>query len=164
LALLEGAKYLYLREIGEPRDNSLRLVVQEARVNYGTDLSAEEGNGALPREFREAGISKNAYPIESADDCKTFELYWRKYSAYLVTEECVGSSGKYEDEVYTGKLLRHYDKSHFLNHLGRDTGGHCEPLRHYKLVCLNHLIDVAAAGAPEVRVISADAQPSASIH
>jgi hypothetical protein len=30
---LDSAKYLYLRELSEPRDNSLRLVVQEAVVN-----------------------------------------------------------------------------------------------------------------------------------
>jgi hypothetical protein len=28
--LLDSAKYLYLRELTEPRDNSLRVVVQEA--------------------------------------------------------------------------------------------------------------------------------------
>jgi len=30
---LDSAKYLYLRELSEPRDNSLRLVIQEAVVN-----------------------------------------------------------------------------------------------------------------------------------
>jgi len=30
---LNSANYLYLRELSEPRDNSLRLVVQEAVVN-----------------------------------------------------------------------------------------------------------------------------------
>jgi len=30
---LDSAEYLYLRELSEPRDNSLRLVVQEAVVN-----------------------------------------------------------------------------------------------------------------------------------
>jgi hypothetical protein len=33
LALLDSAEYLYLRELSEPRDNSLQLVVQEAVVN-----------------------------------------------------------------------------------------------------------------------------------
>jgi hypothetical protein len=73
--------------------------------------------------------------------------------AYLVTEECVGSCGNYADEIFTGKLFRVYTKSHFLNHLARDTGGHTDALLHYKLICLNHLIDVAAYVPPEVRVI-----------
>jgi hypothetical protein len=78
--------------------------------------------------------------------------------AYLVTEECVGSAGKYDDEVYTGKLLRYYEKSHFLNHLGKDTGGHFQYLKHYKLVCLNHLIDVASEEPPEVRAVEPSGQ------
>jgi hypothetical protein len=71
----------------------------------------------------------------------------------LVTEECVGSCGLYDDEVFTGRLFRVYTKSHFLEHLARDTGGHTEEILHYKLTCLNHLIDVAAYGPPEVKHI-----------
>ena len=71
-------------------------------------------------------------------------------AAYLVTEECVGSCGSYDDETFSGKLFRVYTKSHFLEHLGRDTGAHTEPVVHYKLTCLNHLIDVAAYAPPEV--------------
>ena len=33
LEQLNSAKYLYLRDLSEPRDNSLRLVVEEAIVN-----------------------------------------------------------------------------------------------------------------------------------
>jgi hypothetical protein len=33
LESLNSAKYLYLRDLSEPRDNSLRLVVQEAVAN-----------------------------------------------------------------------------------------------------------------------------------
>ena len=68
--------------------------------------------------------------------------------AYPVTEECVGSGGQDADEIYTGKLCRVYTKSHFLQHLSRDTGGHTEAILHYKLICLNHLIDVAAYAPP----------------
>lgn len=62
-------------------------------------------------------------------------------------------AGEYSDEVYTGKLLRHYAKSHFLDHLGLDTGGHMNLLRHYKVICLNHLIDVASENPPEIELV-----------
>jgi hypothetical protein len=151
--LLENAKYLYLRTIAEPRDNSLLLVVQESAVNQVRDLPEQNRDGSPAQALRETRALMNTlHPIESTNDCRTFELYWKRYAAYLVTEECVGSSGKYEDEVYTGRLLRRYEKSHFLNHLANDTGGHFQPLKHYKLVCLNHLVDVAAEDAPEVRL------------
>ena len=147
LESLNAAKYLYLRELSEPRDNSLRLIVEEAILNRSGIVHSD-----LPEL---ANILKGASPIESVAGCKTFELYWKSYAAYLVTEELVGSSaiGGYEDEAFSGKLLRTYTKSHFLDHLARDTGGHFEPLQHYKLICLNHIIDVAAYAPPEVRVI-----------
>ncbi len=98
---------------------------------------------------------KDGWLIESTEGCRTFELSWKCYVAYLVTEECVGSCGTYDDETYTGKLFRVYSESHFLNHLARDTGSHTEPVQHYKLTCLNHLIDVAAYAPPEIRLIEA---------
>ena len=148
LGSLDSAKYLYLRELSEPRDNSLRLVVQEAVVNPS---GLVQSHPDLP-ELEE--ILKGGSPIESTGDCRSFELTWKHYVAYLVTEECVGSSGRYDDEVFSGKLFRVYTKSHFLEHLARDTGGHTETIVHYKLTCLNHLIDVAAYTAPEVKQVA----------
>jgi hypothetical protein len=143
---LDSAKYLYLRELSEPRDNSLRLVVQEAVVN--PTGSVRSSHPELP-ELEE--ILRGTSPIESTDACQTFELTWKRYVAYLVTEECVGSGGQDADEIYTGNVCRVYTKSHFLEHLSRDTGGHTEAILHYKLICLNHLIDVAAYAPPEIK-------------
>ena len=64
-----------------------------------------------------------------------------------------GSCGKYDDESFSGKLLRVYSRSHFLEHLGRDTGSHTEPVQHYKIICLNHLVDVAAYEPPDIQVL-----------
>src|SRR5450755_2035939 len=41
-----------------------------------------------------AAIRKDASPIESVEGCRVFELYWRRYVAYLVTEELVGSNSE----------------------------------------------------------------------
>jgi hypothetical protein len=144
---LNSAKHLYLRELSEPRDNSLRLVVQEAIAN---SHGVVQPHPELPELEK---VLRGSSPIESTDPCRIFELTWERYVAYLVTEECVGSCGQDSDEIYTGKLVRVYTKSHFLEHLGRDTGGHVEPVLHFKLTCLNHLIDVAAYAAPQVKQI-----------
>lgn len=104
---LNSAKYLYLRELSEPQDNSLRLVVEEAVVNPAG--STRSSHPELP-ELEE--ILKGSSPIESTDGCRTFELMWKRYVAYLVTEECGGSCGQDADEIYTGNLLRVYTKSH----------------------------------------------------
>src|SRR5260370_18489154 len=100
---LNSVPYLYLRELSEPRDNSLKLVVEEAIVNR---------SGAGRPELLElpelTALRKDASPIESVPGCKGFELYCRRYAAYLVTEELVGSNAEngYGDERYTGGLLR----------------------------------------------------------
>ena len=151
LDFLDSAKYLYLRELSEPQDNSLRLVVQEAVVNP---------TGLVRSHPELEEISKDSFPIESTEICRSFELTWKQYVAYLVTEESVGSCGSYDDEIFSGNLLRVYTKSHFLKHLARDTGGHTEAILHYKLTCLNHLIDVAAYSPPQVKQLG----PTWSMH
>jgi hypothetical protein len=150
---LNSVKYLFLRELSEPRDNSLRLIVEEAVDNRSAPPSTRSDIPGL------AEILKESWPIESVEGCKTFELSWARYAAYLVTEELIGSGGSYDDEVYTGRLLRVYTKSHFLDYLSRDTGGHTEPVQHYKLICLNHLIDVGSYAPPDIRLMGS-ASPS----
>ena len=147
VSLLNKAPYLFLRDIDEPEENSLRLVVEEAIADHTQTVSTPDPTSPF------AEILKGASPVKAVEGCRRFELQWSRYVAYLVTEETVGSSGSYEDEVYTGKLFRVYTKSHFLDYLSRDTGGHFEPILHYKLICQNHLIDVAAYGPPEVRLL-----------
>jgi hypothetical protein len=149
LSLLNQAKYLLLRHISEPEENSLRLVVEEAIVDRTETISTPDPASPF------AEILKGASPVKSVEGCRRFELLWGRYVAYLVTEEGAGSAGGDEDEVYTGKLFRVYTKSHFLDHLSRDTGGHSEPILHYKLICENHLIDVASYSPPEVRLSEA---------
>jgi len=154
LVLLEKVKHLYLRGLSEPTDNSLLLVVEEAIINRSRNLH-READSRLSSVLRETGILESAYPIESTETCRAFKLYWKRYAAYLVTEELVGSNGKgYDDEVYKGRLLRKYTSSHFLDHLARNTGGHLSPVQHYKLICLNHLIDVAAYEPPEIELLT----------
>jgi hypothetical protein len=140
--LLNAVSCLYLREISEPRpgSNTLRIVVDEAK----RPSLATTGDTKKVAQWA---------PIQPTEGCKAFELYWKHYFAYLVTEECSGSCGKYEDETYTGKILREYSRSHFRDHLARDTGGHFAPLRHYKLICLDHLIDIASPEPPAVSIV-----------
>jgi hypothetical protein len=148
VSLLNEAKYLFLRDISEPEENSLRLVVEEAIADHTRTIPAPDPTSPFSE------IRKGASPIKVVEGRRRFELQWGRYVAYLVTEEVVGSGGSYEDEVYTGKLFREYTKSHFLDLLARDTGGHLEPISHYKLICQNHLIDVASYNPPEVRLLA----------
>lgn len=139
-----------LREISEPDKrafNSLRIVVEEAIVNKAAVVVSDRPELA--------NILAGAHPIESVEGCRKFQLSWPHYLAYLVTEELVGSNALngYSDEVYTGKILRVYSKSHFLDHMMRDTGGHIQDILHFKLICLNHLIDVVSYHPPDVKIL-----------
>src|ERR1700722_10097086 len=148
---LNSVRYVRLHEISEPDKsafNSLRIVVDEAIVNMAAV--------AVSDRPELAALLAGAHPIESVEGGKTIQLSWKHYLAYLVTEELVGSNAPngYADEVYTGKILRIYTKSHFLDHIMRDTGGHIQEVLHYKLICLDHLIDVVSYHPPEVKVLS----------
>jgi hypothetical protein len=153
---LDSVQYLYLRVLLEPRDNALRIVVQEAICNREKPVKSDPDVSPELNALR-----SGAFPIESTANCKTFMVEWKHYVAYLVTEECVGSCGSYDDEIYTGRLFRTYTQSHFLDHLAHDTGGHFEPLEHHKLICLNHLIDVVATKPPTISIIDVVDAPAA---
>lgn len=146
-AVINSVRYLYLRGLSEPRDNSLRIEVQEAIENRAKaaplGILGSEGNF----------FPGNSWPSESTDSCRAFVLHWSRYVAYLVTEEGAASCGKCDDEVFTGNLFRQYQKSHMLDHVSRDTGGHFEPLQHYKILCLNHLIDIVSTKPPEIEIV-----------
>src|SRR5215469_14711603 len=124
ISKLNSVQYLYLRHLSEPRDNSLRVIVEEAVRDR---LGVFEPHPELATAPELADILRDASPIESIEGCRTFELYWKRYVAYLVTEEGVGSCGSDDDEACTGRLLRHYSKSHFLDHLAHDTVVTCSP-------------------------------------
>jgi hypothetical protein len=154
---LNAVRYIDLLEISEPNKrvfNALRIVVEEAIVNKTAVVT-------LSDRPELASVLAGAHPIESVEGCKTFSLSWKHYLAYLVTEELVGSNARngYADEAYTGRILRVYTKSHFLNHVMRDTGGHIQEVMHYKLICLNHLIDVVSYYPPDVKVLAGGEEP-----
>ncbi len=147
---LNQVKYLYLNQISEPRDNSVRIVVDEAT---DVPMNAGEKKSMVDLHPEIAKIARGARAIKSTNECRRFELLWDRYIAYLVTEEAAGSMGHYEDEISEGGLFSVFRKSHFLDHLSRDTGGHTKPILHFKITCLNHLIDVASYEPPEIRLL-----------
>src|SRR5882757_2456776 len=71
---LDSVAYLYLRELSEPRDNSLRLVIDEAVTQESDSVRAE---GLDLPELAE--ILKDAKTIETIESCLTFELTWEHY-------------------------------------------------------------------------------------
>lgn len=140
LAEIESCEHLYLGAISEPRDNSLRLLVEEA-VTLPDEDAIE-----LP------GVTLSGRPIRSSEHTGLFELVWDNYVAYSVVNESYASHDQLE--VYSGRLFRVFSKSRFLDYLSHATFATAEypgPIQHCELVCLNHVIDVASTSEPHIR-------------
>jgi hypothetical protein len=153
LAEVDACQYLFLGEIGEPRANSLRLVVHEARAS----------RHAVPIEIAETQLGEG-HPVESDDSCSVFEILWQSYVAYQVTNESF-AHGEGSDSVWSGRTVRLYTKSHFLEYVLRETFANDENpgpghLLHFCLICSDHIIDVVVTEAPLVRRI----WPKLSVH
>ena len=141
---IDSCKYLYLREIGEPRDNQLRVVVEEA----GTDPS--------PQSRTIAGVAfTELHTIESNENSRLFEIIWEHYIAYNAMNESYARVDDY-DVAQSGKLMKIYSKSHFLDYLvlaSIASEDHPGPFIHYGLICLNHVIDVACPNPPTISLL-----------
>ena len=137
---INSCKYLYLHELGEPRDNSLRLVIHSARTEpLGTGVE-----GLRPQASTWA-------PIIPTKDSHRFELTWPNYVAYAVRDESFAQSSL--NEIFSGHLARVYKKSDFLAYVEKATFAGPDypgPLTHVSILCLNHIIDVVAVGLPAV--------------
>jgi len=147
VALLNAAACLYLRALGEPRDNSLRLVVQEA-------IAGPAGGSArikeLPKNLRT--LLGDARPIISNATCHSYELSWPSYIAYAVRNESYATVD--DAKTYEGNWLRRYSTSPFLEFVDQSTWAdpkHPGPFVHYAVITLNHVVDIASLEAPVVR-------------
>ncbi len=141
LAELDTCASLYLREISEPKQNTLRLLIEEAEVMpeevairfAGTDL----GKGHL---------------VRSTASSRLFEIVWDNYVAYSVTNESFATPS--ESEEFSGRFARSYSKSHFLDYISHATFASNEypgALQHVGIVSEEHIIDVISTEPPRVR-------------
>ena len=142
--LIDTCKWIYLQEIGEPEDNSLRLVIDEAKAD-----GPPEDIEVLPGK-----VISGTRAIESDSTCRTFELFWPWYVSYSVRNESFCTLDK--EEVCEGRLFCLYSKSHFLDYVARATFASADypgPLRHWGINCLNHIVDVVSTIEPQVREV-----------
>jgi hypothetical protein len=140
-AEIDSCYSLFLREISEPKENSLRLLLEEAFV--------------LPEEVTIAvGGTEitGGHPIRSIEGSRLFEIVWDFYVAYSVRNESYVNHD--QSEVFSGRFARFYSKSHFLDYVSRATFActeHPGPLQHIGFVAECHIIDVVSTGPPRVR-------------
>jgi hypothetical protein len=139
---IDDCRWIYLRELGEPEENALRLVIEEAKAD-----GPPEDIEVLPGK-----VISGTLAIESDDSCRVFELVWPTYVCYSVRNESFCTMDK--AEAWEGRLFCLYSKSHFLDYVSRATFASADypgPLRHWGVNCLNHIIDVVSVSEPKVR-------------
>lgn len=142
---VNNSEYLYLRNISEPADNKLRLLVQQAEPAAAI---SKEVHGVLLSDVR---------PIQSTEDSTLFEISWDSYIAYSVRNESYCTKDEYET-IESGTLARIYSRSKFLDYIAAATFASPDypgEFHHVGIICLNHVIDVISTQVPVVRVISA---------
>jgi hypothetical protein len=135
--------YLYLTEIGEPKDNVLRLVIEEARAS-GEPEDMKIGDVTLP----------GARSIVSDEYCYAYEVLFGNYVAYSVRNESY--VGQDESEEYTGRLFCVYSKSRFLDYVRLATFASDDypgKLNHHGINCLNHIVDIISVEEPRIDIL-----------
>ena len=153
---LNECKWLFRREISEPEDNSLRLLIEEAR------------SGDVPEDITINNVTlQGLRKVEHDSSCRIFEVTWESYISYCVVNESYASVDK--PGTYTGQKVRVYSESPFLEYVHSATFASADypgPYKHVAVLCENHIIEVAATVEPRVRLVKPgrpravkDAQP-----
>ena len=147
---LRACKYLYMHAISEPEENSVRVVLQEAKVS-GPPTPEQLAAEIVP-ELRKLLAESKA--IVHGPGCRVFELVWPSYIGYSVENEIYGSPEPRES-VGEGRLIVEYTKSVYLSYLSKATFASPDypgPFKHWALHCLNHIVNVASVQEPSITV------------
>lgn len=140
---LDSCQWLFLRELSEPDQNSLRLLIEEAR-------SADVSEDVLIGNVTMQGLRK----IDHDDSCRVFEVIWETYISYSVLNESYANAAK--PGTYTGRRIRHYSASPFLEYVRTATlasATYPGPFQHISVLCESHIIEVASTVEPRVRLV-----------
>jgi hypothetical protein len=143
--IIDSCYTIFVREISEPEENVFRLVLQEAEESSET-VSHKIGGTVI----------ENLHPVEPTEHSRTFELTWKQYIAYSVTNESFSSPDDDSAVRASGRLFRTYSKSHFLNFVSRATIASEQypgPFKHFCVVSEMHVIDIVSTQIPEIQIL-----------
>jgi len=141
---IDTSHTLFLQDIREETVNSLSLEVMQA------------GPVGEPHDLKLArGTIEGVTRINSTSKSGAYKVVFDSYVCYKVLNESY-SSPSHPHEVFTGNLFRIYTKSDYLDQISIDTcacDGYPGPLRHYCLICADHIIDVVTDQPPEITLL-----------
>jgi hypothetical protein len=149
---IRACQYLYLHAISEPEENTLRVVLLEAKV--GNPPSQQRL--AAEKNLKLRAMLEKTNEIIHGEECQIFELNWPSYIGYSVENESY-SLPEPKESVGEGRLMVEYTESVYLNYLSKTTFASPDypgRFKHWSLYCLNHTINVASVNAPLITISS----------
>ena len=138
---LDSCEYLTLRSIEKPDENSVRLVLAEARSS----------DALMDPDIAGAAIGPVRQNLHD-DTGRVFEVTWSNYISFAVTNE----SYQYPTETFSGQRIRRYTRSRFLGFVAHTTFASSDyqgPFEHVGVICLKHRVDVVSTETPQVRLL-----------
>jgi hypothetical protein len=129
-------QYVFLNSLEEPRDNALTIIIDAGKAaNYEEDT-----------------IVGKARPVVIEEDCPQYEIRFdNAYVTYQVSNESFAFNN--ESDQYEGKVIRVYSRSAYMDYTLQHTFANDifpDRMKHYSIVCQNHVIDVIAFGEPVI--------------
>ncbi|HCO95233.1 MAG TPA: hypothetical protein DIU00_14995 [Phycisphaerales bacterium] len=141
---INSLEFIYLVDISEPGPLALQIVVAEAKIiGPPRDIEIDDGE-----------VFNDAYEIKSTQDCRMYRLLFDSYIVYTVLNECFDFADK--SAQYSGKLIRTYSKSWYLDYTEKHTlacDEHPGPYKHYGIICLDQIIDITSCSEPSIEEI-----------
>jgi hypothetical protein len=148
---LSNYRYLFLKELGEPGRHVFRIRVIEGKVSQTT----------VPIEIAGKSFGEG-YPVNIEADSAEYELTWKSYVLYQITNEIFWRPEPSTDGI-VGKSASVYRSSTLLDFATRGTassGDFYGKLLHFRIACEDHIVDVISEVQPECRKIG----PKLKVH
>ncbi|MEK4978626.1 hypothetical protein [Bacillus sp. FSL K6-6540] len=140
---LLNLKDIYLEQIFEPEENTLRLLFSRSRTSE-TPETITIGEKEI----------EDTYSIDVDETLPFIQMDFEWYIGYSVRNESYTSWDDYEE--FEGKIFRIYSKSRYLDFIKVGTFASEDypgPFKHYGISCLNHVVDVASVSEPIIKEV-----------
>jgi hypothetical protein len=150
---INSHNYLFLAEIGEPDENTLRIVIEAGRLGKQiTEKDLEKGTNEVEELIN--SIRSGSFPVIRGENCFVYEILFETYIAYSVRNESFCNWDEYEK--FSGSVFRTYSNSRFLDYVkvatfaAQDFTG---KFNHYGIIAARQNIDIASEIEPKIKLL-----------
>jgi len=137
---INSSGFVFLREISDAQRGTLRVVIDQAEADEGCTFLDIGGT-------RISGLHR----VRPTEESHTYSLVWDHYVIYAVSNESFAAAEA--SAIYSGRCLRVYTKSRFLDYRNAATIASPEypaPMQHIGLLTESHVIDVISTIDPQI--------------